>query len=70
MEPITPTLIKLLPLLIPILLIQLGLQIYALIDLYRQQKVRLLPKWIWVIIIIIGEIFGPIIYFFLGRKEE
>ncbi len=67
---IAQTLIKFLPLLIPILLIQLGLQIYALIDLYRQSTVRGGSKWIWVAIIILFEIFGPIIYFFVGRKEE
>jgi Phospholipase_D-nuclease N-terminal len=59
---------QLLLLLIPVLIIQLGLQIYALYDLYKQPKVRG-PKWVWVLVIILGEILGPIIYFFLGRKE-
>ncbi len=70
METTTPLLVKLLPLLIPILLLQIGLQIYALVDLYRQSKVRWDNKWIWVAIIILLEILGPIVYFFLGRKEE
>lgn len=61
---------KLLPLLIPILLLQLGLQIYALVDLSRQPKVRGGSKWIWVLVIIFLEIFGPIVYFLFGRKEE
>jgi hypothetical protein len=59
---------RILPLLIPIIIIQLGLQIYALVDLHRQEKVRG-PKWAWVLIIILGEILGPVIYFFFGRKE-
>ncbi len=59
-----------LPLLIPILLIQIGLQIYALIDLARQERVRWNNKWIWVAIIVLGEIFGPIVYFIFARKEE
>ncbi len=59
---------KILPLLIPILIIQLGLQISALIDLYRQPSVRG-PKWAWVLIIILGELLGPILYYFIGRKE-
>ena len=60
---------KILPLLIPILIIQLGLQIYALIDLSRQEQVRG-SKLMWVFIIILGEILGPIIYFIFARQEE
>ena len=69
MDNILPTLMKFLPLLIPILLVQVGLQIYALVDLYRQPVTRG-PKWMWVLIILLTEIFGPILYFFVGRKEE
>lgn len=60
---------KIIPLLIPILIIQIGLQIYALIDLYRQEQVRG-PKLLWVFIILLGEILGPIVYFMVARKEE
>jgi 4-amino-4-deoxy-L-arabinose transferase-like glycosyltransferase len=65
----TFNLAKILPLLIPVLLIQVGLQIYALIDLYRQTQVKG-NKWLWVVIIILGEIVGPIVYFLFARKEE
>jgi hypothetical protein len=62
---------KLLPLLIPIIIIQLGLQIYALVDLIRQSDAQIKgPKWLWVAIILLGEIVGPILYFILARKEE
>ena len=60
---------KLLPLLIPVLIIQIGLQIYALVDLSRQIETRG-PKWLWVIVILALEILGPFIYFFYGRKQE
>ena len=60
---------KILPLLIPILIIQIGLQIYALIDLSRQEQVRG-SKLLWILIIVLGEILGPIIYFVFARKEE
>ncbi len=60
---------RLIPLLIPILLLQLGLLIAAIIDLARQPKVRG-PKWAWALVIIFVNIFGPIIYFLFGRKEE
>ena len=68
----TLDLAKLLPLLIPVLLIQFGLQIYALIDLARRsrEQVRGGNKWLWVAIIVLGEILGPIVYFVVARKDE
>jgi len=61
---------KLIPLLVPIIILQLGLQIYALVDLSRQPRVRWGSKWIWVAIIIVLEILGPVVYFLFARKEE
>lgn len=58
-----------LPFLIPILLLQLGLIVVALIDLFRRPATNG-PKWLWVIIIILINFIGPIIYFLVGRKEE
>lgn len=60
---------KLIPLLIPIVLIQIGLLIAALVDLTRQPQTRG-PKWAWALVIVLVNIFGPIIYFIFGRKEE
>ena len=60
---------KYLPLIIPLILIQLGLMIAALVDVAKREKTRG-PKWMWVLIIIFGELLGPIIYFVLGRPEE
>ena len=57
-----------LPLLIPVVLIELGLLIAALVDLIRRTKTRG-PKWVWVLVILINFI-GPIIYFVAGRKDE
>ena len=59
-----------LPLIIPLVVIQLGLIVYCLIDLSRREKVRGLPKWAWALIIILGELIGPIVYIFVGRIEE
>jgi len=57
------------PLLIPIILIQLGLMIAALVDLIRRAQTRG-PKWVWVLVIVLVNYIGPIIYFVAGRKEE
>jgi drug/metabolite transporter (DMT)-like permease len=58
-----------LPLLIPVVLIELALLITALIDLIRREKTRG-PKWAWVLVIVLINFIGPIIYFVAGRKEE
>jgi hypothetical protein len=54
----------------PLLLLQLLLLIWAIIDLVRRRTVRVLPKWAWALIIIFVNLFGPIIYFVAGRGEE
>jgi hypothetical protein len=62
-------LLQYLPFIIPIVLIQLVLMIVCLVDLFRREKTRYLPKWAWAIIIIIGELLGPIVYLILGRED-
>lgn len=60
---------KYIPFLIPVLIIQLGLMLTALIDLIRREHTRG-PKWIWVLVIVLVNYIGPIIYFVAGRKDE
>lgn len=57
-----------LPLLIPVLIIQLTLVFFALLDLRRQETTRG-PRWLWVIIILFVNLIGPILYFTIGRDE-
>ncbi len=57
-----------LPLLMPIIIIQLALLAVALIDLRQRERTRG-PKWMWVLIIIFVNIVGPIIYFLAGRED-
>ncbi len=58
-----------LPILAPILIIQLILLIVAIIDLVRIEKTNG-PKWLWALIIIFINIIGPILYFVLGRRSN
>jgi len=60
---------RLLPLVAPLLLIQLGLMIAALLDLARRGRTRG-PKWAWVLVIVLLELLGPVVYFLFGRGEE
>lgn len=62
------TLNQYLPLIVPLLLIQLGLIIAALWDLIKREKTNG-PKWLWVIIILFINYIGPILYFVVGRDE-
>ena len=59
-----------LPLLLPLLIIELSLLVIALVDLIRRDNVRYFPKWAWGVIIIVVNLFGPIIYLILGREES
>lgn len=54
----------------PLLVLQILLMVWALVDLIRRRKVKGLPRWAWVLIIIFVNIFGPIIYLGFGRGEE
>lgn len=58
-----------LPLLIPILLVQIALIAAALWDLYHREKTRG-PKLAWVFVILFINIIGPIVYFIFGRDNE
>lgn len=58
-----------LPLLIPVFVVQLGLLIFALVDLLKREKTNG-PKWLWVIIIVFVNMIGPIVYFIVGRRDE
>jgi len=50
-------------------LIELGLMVTALVDLIRRAQTRG-PKWVWVLVIVLINFIGPIIYFVAAGKEE
>jgi hypothetical protein len=61
---------QILALLAPIVLIQLGLMIAALVDLERaDRRVRGGNKLVWAVVIVIVNVIGPIAYFIVGRDE-
>jgi hypothetical protein len=57
-----------LPLLIPVIILELGLMIAALVDLIKREKTKG-PKWVWILVIVLVNLFGPIVYFLVGREE-
>jgi hypothetical protein len=58
--------------LMPLALISLGLEIFALVDLIRRdpKNVRGQNKWVWVLIIVLVSTIGAILYLLVGRVEE
>ena len=57
-------------LLIPLVLIEIALLVFALVDLVKRKKVRGGNKWVWGVVIVAVNVIGPIIYFVVGREEE
>lgn len=58
----------LIPFLVPLVLLQLGLMVFALLDLARRARTRG-PKWAWALVIIFVNLIGPVVYFIFGREE-
>ena len=61
--------LRLLPFFIPLIIIEYGLIIFALVQLFRNE-VAYLPKWEWALIIIFINIIGPVVFLIVGKKKE
>ncbi len=59
---------SLIPFLIPIVLLQLGLMAFTLVDLNRRERTKG-SKWVWALVIIFVNLIGPIVYLVIGREE-
>ena len=58
-------------LIVPFAIIELGLMIYALYDLFQEdRRVRGDSKVMWALIIFLVNILGPLVYLFVGRDES
>jgi hypothetical protein len=61
---------QILALLLPIVLIQLGLMLVALVDLEREERrVRGGNKIVWALVIVFLNVIGPILYLTVGRED-
>lgn len=54
--------------LLVLLVVQLSLQIYGLIDLAKRPAVPGGRKWVWVLVIVGGNLVGAIVYLGFGRS--
>ncbi|MNY83473.1 Negative regulatory protein YxlE [compost metagenome] len=53
----------------PLLALQVLLAVIGLVSLGKAEQTRG-PKWLWVIILIFGNLLGSIAYFTVGRKDN
>ena len=64
------TLEEILPFLIPLVVLQLTLMAVGLYDLTRpERRVRGGSKLVWGVVIVLGQLLGPLVYFLLGRED-
>lgn len=57
--------------LLPLVLIELGLVVFSLVDLFKPER-RVIGdnKLVWALVIIVVGTIGPIIYLLAGRKQN
>ena len=63
-------LVKLLPVLVPVAVVELGLLVFALVNIVTRKRVKGGNKAVWIILVVLVSVIGPIIYFAFGREEE
>ncbi len=61
--------IEIIQMLLPLLIIQFTLIIIAIYQILKH-GVRNLSKGLWIVIVIIINLLGPIAYFMFGRKRD
>ena len=60
---------EMLPLLIPLIIIQYALLIYAVVHILKHNKYKNGNRVMWLIIVLLINFVGPILYFILGKEE-
>lgn len=59
-----------LPLFIPIIILEVALMLTALVSVLKSKSFRFGSKPIWIIVVVLLQIIGPVIYFAFGREER
>lgn len=60
----------LVPVLIPVVIIELALLVVALMDLSKRKRVKGESKVVWALVIIFINLIGPVIYLVWGRHPD
>lgn len=62
--------VECLPFLIPLIVVELVLMITALIHVVKHPHYKFGNQPLWIVIVMVVQMIGPIIYFVFGRGEE
>lgn len=61
---------EMLPFLIPLIIVDLALGIFSAIHVVRHRKYRFGNMYIWLVLVLLLQFFGPILYFVIGKGEQ
>jgi multisubunit Na+/H+ antiporter MnhG subunit len=61
--------IKYLPLIIPLAIVQFGLMIAALVHAIKHPRYKVGNQVTWILVILLINLIGPVLYFTIGRGE-
>lgn len=56
-------------LLLPIIIVELGIKVFCLFKLAKDE-VKFMPKAAWAVIILLVSTFGPVSYLIVGRVKD
>ena len=56
--------------LIPVIAVVLAITVYCLVDLFRAERVRWIPKWGWAVVCLISMPFGGLICLALAKPPN
>ena len=66
----TAQFVEFLPIILPLIVAELALALVALVHVLRHPNYKFGNKAVWIVIVLLIQIIGPVIYFTLGRGEE
>ncbi len=64
------TLVEYLPFLIPLIILQYGLAIYAIVHIIKHPNYKFGNQVMWIIISLFLSFIGPILYFMFGKGDD
>lgn len=64
------TLVEYLPFLVPIIIAELALAIIALVHVLKHPHYRFGNQVAWILVVLLIQIIGPVLYFTIGKGEE
>lgn len=62
--------IEYMPFLIPLIILEFALMITALVNLLKHKSFKLGNIYVWIPIVVLLQIIGPILYFTIGRGDD